>query len=88
MGFDPSPWQFLQQNQRGCPVLNPRKMAVSDQIASCDLHPVTWCQYYDGGRFWVTTLGHDGAAFTDGSGFPGQVGFKQMVVNGIKSAWG
>ena len=51
-------------------------------------HPVTWCQYYDGGRAWLTTLGHDGAAFTDGSGFPGQVQFKQMLVNGIKSAMG
>ena len=53
-----------------------------------DFHPVTWCQYYDGGRSWVTTLGHDGAAFTDGSGFPGQPQFKQMLVNGIKSAMG
>jgi type 1 glutamine amidotransferase len=53
-----------------------------------DFHPVTWCQYYDGGRSWVTTLGHDGAAFTDGAGFPGQAAFKQMLVNGIKSAMG
>lgn len=53
-----------------------------------DFHPVAWCQYYDGGRSWVTTLGHDGAAFTDGSGFPGQPQFKHMVVNGIKSAMG
>ena len=51
-------------------------------------HPVTWCQYYDGGRSWVTTMGHDGAAFTDGSGFPGQVEFKKMLVGGIKSAMG
>ena len=51
-------------------------------------HPVAWCQYYDGGRSWVTTLGHDGAAFTDGSGFPGQPQFKSMIVNGIKSAMG
>lgn len=51
-------------------------------------HPVAWCQYYDGGRAWLTTLGHDGAAFTDGSGFAGQAQFKQMVVNGIKSAMG
>lgn len=53
-----------------------------------DFHPVAWCQYYDGGRSWVTTLGHDGAAFTDGSGFAGQPQFKQMLVNGIKSAMG
>jgi type 1 glutamine amidotransferase len=51
-------------------------------------HPVTWCQYYDGGRAWLTTLGHDGAAFTDGSGFPGQAQFKQMIVRGILSTMG
>jgi len=51
-------------------------------------HPVAWCQYYDGGRAWLTTLGHDGAAFTDGSGSPGQAQFKQLVVQGIKSAMG
>jgi len=51
-------------------------------------HPVAWCQYYDGGRSWVTTLGHDGAAFTDGSSFPSQGQFKQLIVNGIKSAMG
>ncbi len=53
-----------------------------------DFHPVTWCQYYDGGRSWVTTMGHDGAAFTDGSNFPGQAQFKSMIVNGILSAMG
>jgi type 1 glutamine amidotransferase len=53
-----------------------------------DFHPVSWCQYYDGGRSWVTTLGHDGAAFTDGSGFPGQAQFKKHIVHGILSAMG
>jgi uncharacterized protein len=53
-----------------------------------DFHPVAWCQYYDGGRAWLTTLGHDGQAFTDGSSFPGQPEFKQMIVNGILSAMG
>jgi len=53
-----------------------------------NLHPVAWCQYYDGGRAWTTTLGHDAAAFTDGSGFPGQAQFKQLLLNGIKSAMG
>jgi type 1 glutamine amidotransferase len=51
-------------------------------------HPVVWCQYYDGGRAWLTTLGHDRAAFQDGSGFPSQEQFKQLIVNGIKSAMG
>ena len=32
-----------------------------------DFHPVAWCQYYDGGRSWVTTLGHDRRQFQDGS---------------------
>ncbi len=53
-----------------------------------DFHPVAWCQYYDGGRAWLTTLGHDAQAFTDGSGFPGQTQFKQLIVNGILSAMG
>jgi type 1 glutamine amidotransferase len=53
-----------------------------------DFHPVAWCQYYDGGRSWVTTLGHDGQAFTDGSSFPGQAQFKALIVNGILSAMG
>jgi uncharacterized protein len=51
-------------------------------------HPVAWCQYYDGGRAWLTTLGHDGAAFTDGSGSPGQAEFKKLIIQGIKSAMG
>ena len=51
-------------------------------------HPVAWCQYYDGGRAFLTTLGHDAQAFTDGSGFPGQPEFKQFIVNGILSAMG
>ena len=51
-------------------------------------HPVAWCQYYDGGRAWLTTLGHDVQAFQDGSGSPGQAQFKQLIVQGIKSAMG
>ena len=51
-------------------------------------HPVAWCQYYDGGRAWLTTLGHDTQAYQDGSGFPGQADFKKLIVQGIKSAMG
>ena len=36
----------------------------------------------------MTTLGHAGDAFTDGSGFVGQQQFKQFIVNGILSAMG
>ncbi len=46
-------------------------------------HPVAWCQYYDGGRVFATTLGHDTSAWS-----PGNDQFKTLVVNGIKSAMG
>src|SRR2546430_3083386 len=49
-------------------------------------HPVAWCQYYDGGRAWVTTLGHINTAFTAGSALPGAAEFQKMIVGGIKSA--
>jgi uncharacterized protein len=51
-------------------------------------HPMSWCQYYDGGRAFVTGLGHDSAAWTDGSGYVGQAFFKQHIVNGILSVMG
>ncbi|WP_433046064.1 ThuA domain-containing protein [Dactylosporangium sp. CS-033363] len=51
-------------------------------------HPVAWCQYYDGGRAWLTTLGHDALLFGDGSTFPGAPQFQQMLVGGIRSAMG
>ncbi|GIE06474.1 ThuA domain-containing protein [Paractinoplanes durhamensis] len=51
-------------------------------------HPLSWCQYYDGGRSWVTALGHDSAAWTDGSGYVGQAFFKKHIVTGILSAMG
>ena len=37
---------------------------------------------------FVTALGHDSLAWTDGSGFPGQAFFKQHIVNGVLSAMG
>ncbi len=49
-------------------------------------HPVAWCQYYDGGRVWATTLGHNGNSFT-GTGV-GAAEFKKLIVQGIKSAMG
>jgi type 1 glutamine amidotransferase len=51
-------------------------------------HPVTWCQYYDGGRSWVTTLGHEGAAFQENSAFPGAAEFQAHIRSGIRSAMG
>jgi type 1 glutamine amidotransferase len=52
-------------------------------------HPVAWCQYYDGGRAWLTTLGHDAKAFTDdGWTFAGAPQFQRLVLGGIESAMG
>ena len=53
-----------------------------------DFHPVAWCQYYDGGRSWVTTLGHDAKDFTDDATFPGATEFQKLIVGGIESAMG
>jgi type 1 glutamine amidotransferase len=51
-------------------------------------HPVSWCQYYDGGRAWVTSLGHDSAAWTEDSTLVGAESFETHVVGGILSAAG
>ncbi|MFC8797654.1 ThuA domain-containing protein [Promicromonospora sp. NPDC057138] len=51
-------------------------------------HPVSWCQYYDGGRAWVTSLGHDPEAWTEDSTLVGAESFKTHVVGGILSAAG
>jgi type 1 glutamine amidotransferase len=53
-----------------------------------DNHPIAWCQYYDGGRSWVTTLGHDSAAYTTPSPLDGALSFQKLIVGGIRSAAG
>jgi type 1 glutamine amidotransferase len=54
-----------------------------------DFHPVTWCQYYDGGRAWLTTLGHAPELFdADNSRLPGALEFQQMLAGGIRSVMG
>lgn len=50
-------------------------------------HPVSWCQYYDGGKSWLTTLGHDVKAWTD-EPMEGDQHFVQHLLGGIKSAMG
>ena len=50
-------------------------------------HPGAWCQYYDGGKAWLTTLGHDAAIFSD-PGFAGGVEFQAMVTGGLRSVMG
>ncbi|MFD9193765.1 ThuA domain-containing protein [Streptomyces phaeochromogenes] len=51
-------------------------------------HPVAWCQYYDGGRAWLTTLGHDAKAFSTDGSFPGADQFQNLILGGIESAMG
>jgi uncharacterized protein len=50
-------------------------------------HPVSWCQYYDGGRSWVTTLGHAVEAWTEAP-MTGDDHFLRHVLGGIESAMG
>ena len=50
-------------------------------------HPVAWCQYYDGGKVWATTLGHEAKAFQK-DGMPGAAEFQRLIVGGIKSVMG
>lgn len=52
-----------------------------------DNHPVSWCHYYDGGKSWLTTLGHDVKTW-NGAEFEGSEYFKDHVVNGTLSAIG
>ena len=52
-------------------------------------HPVAWCQYYDGGKAWMTTLGHDAKDFAnDDVAFPGSIEFVKLITGGIKSVMG
>ncbi|GAA2901416.1 hypothetical protein GCM10020220_108460 [Nonomuraea rubra] len=50
-------------------------------------HPVSWCQYYDGGKAWLTTLGHDVKAWTD-EPMEGDQYFVQHLLGGVKSVLG
>ena len=50
-------------------------------------HPVAWCQYYDGGKVFATTLGHDAGIFNDPK-FPGAAEFQALIAGGIRSVMG
>jgi len=52
-----------------------------------DFFPVAWCQYYDGGKAWMTTLGHNAHSFTE-SGGVGAAPFQKLVVQGVMSVMG
>ena len=53
-----------------------------------DFFPVAWCQYYDGGKSWVTTLGHNGHSFADGGTGVGAAPFQKLVTQGVLSVMG
>jgi type 1 glutamine amidotransferase len=53
-----------------------------------DFHPVAWCQYYDGGRAFLTTLGHDAKDFSTDGSFPGAQQFQTLMLGGIESVMG
>lgn len=53
-----------------------------------DFFPVAWCQYYDGGKSWVTTLGHNAHSFADGGTGVGAAPYQRLVVQGVKSVMG
>ncbi len=44
-------------------------------------HPVSWCHYYDGGRAWLTTLGHSEEIFRNEH-------YLAHILGGIESAMG
>jgi len=52
------------------------------------IHPVAWCQFYDGGRAFLTTIGHGQTAYDPASTDPGDQYFQRLVVGGILSAAG
>ncbi|MFC4627620.1 ThuA domain-containing protein [Promicromonospora alba] len=45
-------------------------------------HPISWCKYYDGGRAWMTGMGHFGAHYT------GEPDFVRHIVGGVQWAAG
>jgi uncharacterized protein len=67
----------------------PEQSVVGHNPGHGDFHPVAWCQYYDGGKAWLTTLGHDAGDFAaSDADYAGAVEFQKMVVGGVKSVMG
>jgi glucose/arabinose dehydrogenase/type 1 glutamine amidotransferase len=48
-------------------------------------HPISWCKPYDGGRVWVTGMGHFGASYTENGGNNNLI---KHLVGGIRWAAG
>jgi type 1 glutamine amidotransferase len=72
----------------GAPRIPQLPSVVGNDPGHGGFHPVAWCQYYDGGRAWLTTLGHDAADFGPDETFAGAGAFRTLIVGGIKSAMG
>ena len=67
----------------------PEQSVVGHNPGHGDFHPVAWCQYYDGGKAWLTTLGHDAGDFAaSDTDYPGAIEFQKLIVGGIKSVMG
>jgi uncharacterized protein len=49
-------------------------------------HPVSWCHYFDGGKSWVTSLGHNSGHWN--GTLDGHEYFKEHTVKGILSVIG
>lgn len=80
----PTKVKFLAKVHRGS--LNPP--TGSGHPGHPKFQPLSWCQYYDGGRAWVTTLGHNADSFRENSASPGAAQFQRHIVEGIKSVMG
>ncbi|WP_127817734.1 ThuA domain-containing protein [Microbacterium sp. CPCC 204701] len=93
--FMPDTWQFKDEFYNLDPFpTNVNVLLEVDPVTSMArpqghgaVHPLSWCQYYDGAKAWLTTLGHDAAAWTDAP-LPGEEFFAQHVIAGIESTMG
>lgn len=95
--IDEGSWKPVPPRQGGTfgppPGAGPRPAQLPSVVGKMPghgaFHPVTWCQYYDGGKAWLTTLGHDAGDFADDDAkFPGSKAFQAMILGGIKSVMG
>ena len=65
-----------------------RPLTSAPHPGHAGFHPVAWCQYYDGGRAWLSTLGHNANSFSADFSGAGAEAFQKLVVQGVRSAMG